>query len=159
MLTTSAFTSRDSSTDTHRKTCAQQVDRHVLAVRVCMHVCMHAHSMYVCMYALQCWGLNLGPHACWVSTLSLYTTCLNCSFVSRVFHLPVYIRLNHSQTIDSESCSPSAHCLYVYFRSTANRNSLCPALKASPGITSIQAGRRRDFSGSCSLLSFHTDSA
>lgn len=69
----------------------------------------------VCMYALQCWRLTLGPHACWVSTLSLYTTCLNCSFISRVFHLPVYIRLNHSQTIDSESCSPSAHCLYATF--------------------------------------------
>lgn len=103
-------------------------------------------------------GWTQGLVACWVSTLSLCTTCLNCSFVSRVFHLPVYIRHNHSQTIDSGSCSPGARCFYTPFRSTANRNSLCPALKASPGITSIQAGRFRDFSGSFLLLSFHTDS-
>lgn len=133
MLTTSAFTFRDSSTGTSARQARWPTCPGFLTVRVCMHV--------VCRHALQCWGLNLGPHACWVSTLSLYTTCLNCSFVSRVFHLPVYIRHNHSQTIDSESCSPSARCLYAPFRSTANRNSLCRALKASPGITSIQARR------------------
>lgn len=103
-------------------------------------------------------GWTQGLVACWVSTLSLYTTCLNWSFVSRVFHLPVYIRHNHSQTIDSGSCSPRSRCFYTPFRSTANRNSLCLALKASPGITSIQARRFRDFSGSFLLLSFHTDS-
>lgn len=103
-------------------------------------------------------GWTQGLVACWVSTLSLYITCLNWSFVSRVFHLPVYIRHNHSQTIDSGSCSPGARCFYTPFRSTANRNSLCLALKASPGITSIQARRFRDFSGSFLLLSFHTDS-